>query len=103
MQKEKILARSRAEKKDEGMEYSMNRGRLYGMAAMTVIYIALFVFNWIYHQKNYSLFAMYWVYLGFESLGRYTIIKKPVLLFCFILSIIIGILFIAAHIISVVR
>lgn len=34
MTKEEILERSRKEKKDEGTEYMMNRGRRYGVMAV---------------------------------------------------------------------
>lgn len=37
MTKEEILERSRKEKKDEGTEYMMNRGRRYGVMAMSSI------------------------------------------------------------------
>lgn len=103
MEKEEILAMSRAEKKDEGAEYVMDKGRRYGIAAMTMIYLALLVFNMIYHQNSYTLFAMYWIYLGFEFLGRYKVTKKSVLLCGSIASVVLGIVFVAVHIISVAR
>lgn len=103
MKKEEILARSRAEKKDEGAEYAMDKGRLYGIAAMTVVYLALLVFNWIYRQSSHALFAMYWVYVGFELLGRYKIAKKPMLLCGAVASVLMGLVFIVIHIISAVR
>lgn len=103
MEKEEILAMSRAEKKDEGAEYVMDKGRRYGIAAMTMIYLALLVFNMIYHQNSYTLFAMYWIYVGFEFLGRYKVTKKSVLLCGSIASVVLGIVFVAVHIISVAR
>ena len=45
MTKEEILERSRKEKKDEGTEYMMNRGRRYGVMAMSSMFIILAVFN----------------------------------------------------------
>ncbi len=41
MTKEEILARSRNEKKDEGTEYIASRGRRWGVAAMSLMYLAL--------------------------------------------------------------
>ena len=35
MNREEILALSRAEKKDEGEEFALGKGRLYGEAALT--------------------------------------------------------------------
>lgn len=34
MKKEEILAKSRAENKDEGIEYAANKGRNYGVKAL---------------------------------------------------------------------
>ena len=52
MTKEEILARSRNEKKDEGTEYIASRGRRWGVAAMSLMYLALIVFNWFNGQDN---------------------------------------------------
>ena len=67
MTKEEILARSRNEKKDEGTEYIASRGRRWGVAAMSLMYLALIVFNWFNGQDNYQLMAVFWAYLGFEA------------------------------------
>ena len=103
MKKEEILARSRAEKKDEGTEYAMGKGRLYGIAAMTIIYLALLSFNWVYRQNSDTLFAMYWIYVGFELLGRYKVTKKPVLLFGAVMGILACAGFLTAYVIRIVR
>ncbi len=103
MKKEEILARSRAEKRDEGVEFELGKGRLYGITGMTVLYLALLIFNWVYNQNNSSLFAMYWTYLAFEMLGRYRVIKKKSLLAGGILSAMAAAGFLIAHIITVVR
>lgn len=103
MKKDEILAKSRAEKKDEGTEYALGKGRLYGISAMTIIYLALLVFNWVYSQSNYTLFGMYWIYLGFELLGRYKVTKQPILLCGAIIGILACAGFIFAYVISIVR
>ena len=43
MTKEEILAKSRNEKKDEGVEYIASRGRRWGVAAMSLMFIVLVV------------------------------------------------------------
>lgn len=103
MKKEEILARSRAEKKDEGTEFVLGKGRLYGVLGMTIMYLALLIFNFFYDQSNAALFTVYWFYLGFELLGRYKVIKQTGLLFSAIMGILAGLGFAAAHIICVVR
>lgn len=103
MKKEEILERSRAEKKDEGVEFEQGRGRLYGIAGMTVLYLVLIIFNWAYKQNNSSLFAVYWTYLAFEMFGRYRVIRKKSLFTEGIISAIAAAGFLIAHIIMVVR
>lgn len=70
MKKEDILAKSRAEKQDEGVEYVAGKGRYYGVKAMSVMFLALMLFNWIQGQKNEIIFALWWTYVGFEALGE---------------------------------
>ncbi len=52
MKKEEILEKSRAEKKDEGVEFALEKGRLYGVTGMTLLYFALLIFNCIYKQNK---------------------------------------------------
>lgn len=103
MQREEILERSRAERKDEGMEFALDKGRLYGITGMTLLYLALLVFNRCFNQDNSSLFAMYWTYLAFEMFGRYRTIKKKSSLAIGIVSVLAAILFLAIHVIMSVR
>ena len=70
MKKEEILAKSRAEKQDEGKAYIAGKGRYYGVVAMAVMFIVLMVFNWTQGQRNDILCAMWWTYAGFEALGK---------------------------------
>lgn len=70
MKKEEILAKSRAEKHDEGVEYVAGRGRYYGVTAMSAMFIVLIIFNLVQGRKNDMLFAMWWTYAGFEALGK---------------------------------
>ncbi|MCI8521309.1 MAG: hypothetical protein HFE51_00685 [Clostridia bacterium] len=103
MKKEEILEKSRAEKKDEGVEFALEKGRLYGITGMTLLYLALLVFNRIYEQNNSSLFAMYWTYLAFEMFGRYRVRKNKNSLAVGIVSILMAAGFLVSHIIMVVR
>lgn len=103
MKKEDILERSRNEKKDEGVEYTMSKGRKIGVAGMASMFIILFLFNFFTGQDNYMVEALFWSYIGFESFGRYSVTKQKVLLFTAIVGVIVGILALATHIISVLR
>ena len=77
MKKEEILARSRQEKADEGIEYAMNRGRSAGVRALSVMFLVLCAFNYWKGITNYAIFALYWSYLGFECYGRYQVTSRP--------------------------
>ncbi len=103
MNREEILALSRAEKKDEGEEFALGKGRLYGEAALTFMYLALLVFNWIYDRDNSMLFGLYWMYLAFELIGRYRVKRQKLLLSGAVISIIASLCFTAGYVISVVR
>ncbi len=103
MKKEEILEKSRAEKKDEGVEFALEKGRLYGITGMTLLYLALLVFNCIYGQNNSSLFAMYWTYLAFEMFGRYRVRRNKSSLMIGIISILMAAGFLVSHIVIVVR
>ena len=94
MKKEEILEKSRAEKKDEGVEFALEKGRLYGITGMTLLYLALLVFNRIYEQNNSSLFEMF---------GRYRVRKNKNSLAVGIVSILMAAGFLVSHIIMVVR
>lgn len=71
MKKEEILAKSRAEKQDEGVEYVANKGRYYGVKAMSAVFIALILFNLWQGKPNSAIYVMFWTYAGFESIGKY--------------------------------
>ncbi|MDO4286430.1 MAG: DUF6442 family protein [Eubacteriales bacterium] len=92
MKKEDILAKSRAEKQDEGVEYVAGKGRYYGVKAMSVMFLALMLFNWIQGQKNEIIFALWWTYVGFEALGKYQVGHEKAYLITAVCGITAGIL-----------
>ena len=103
MNKEEILARSRQEKKDEGVEYALDRGRRAGITAMSLIFMLICIFNFWQGYSNYAVFAMYWMYFGFESYGRYVGSKQKISLMGMVLGIVTSLTFFAAHVMYVLR
>lgn len=101
MKKEEILAKSRAEKQDEGVEYIANKGMHYGVKAMSVVTIALVLFNFWQGKPNDMIFAVYWIYAGFELIGKYRASRKRTWLFCGVLGVITGITFGITYVIGV--
>lgn len=47
MNREEILAKSRAEKTDEGMQQAENRGRRIGVSAFCCVYVFIVIFNFV--------------------------------------------------------
>ncbi|MDO5783543.1 MAG: DUF6442 family protein [Eubacteriales bacterium] len=101
MKKEDILAKSRAEKQDEGVEYAANKGRNYGVKALCATFVVLVLLNSYLGQSNDSIFTMFWMYCGFESVGKYRASGNKVWLVIGIMGIICAILFCITHIIAV--
>lgn len=101
MNKDEILERSRKEKKDEGLEYAVNKGRRIGTAGMSAMFIALVIFNLLEGINNYAIFALFWTYVGLENLGRYTVTKGRTLLIGSIAGILAGLLYLVCYILHV--
>ncbi|WP_379138550.1 DUF6442 family protein [Paenibacillus sp. sgz500958] len=78
MKREEILEKSREEKRDEGKEFILDRGRRSGVIGMVILFCILAVFN-LYNNRqetNSALIAMMFGYLGFEGLGLYKLTRK---------------------------
>ena len=103
MTKEEILAKSRNEKRDEGTEYIASRGRRWGVGAMSLMFIALSVFNWANGQDNDQLLAVFWAYLGFEAYGMYKVTHECSRLIAAICGLIVAVLFAVCYVITVLR
>ncbi len=98
MEKEEILARSRQEKPDEGTEYARSKGAALGMAGMCLMFLCLILFNLFNGISSHALMAMFWAYLGLESLGQYRVTGQKLLLTGAVLGILAGILSALCHI-----
>lgn len=101
MNKDEILERSRREKKDEGLEYAMNKGRRIGTAGMSAMFIVLVIFNLMKGINNYAIFALFWTYIGLENLGKYTVTRERKLLVGSIAGILAGLLYLVCYILHV--
>ncbi len=102
MKKEEVLERSRNEKKDEGKEFIFDQGRKSGVIGMLVIFVILAGFN-LYHnhqETNFALIAMFFGYLGCESLGIYRITKKKIELLKLIMGCIVSVSFFVMYLVG---
>lgn len=76
MNRDEILAKSRQEKKDEGMRDAENRGRRAGFAAFTVVFIIIIMINFINGRPNYGPLAMFWIYVSAEAYPKYCFTQR---------------------------
>lgn len=76
MDKEEILAKSRQEKKDEGMTEAENRGHRIGVMAFSAVFIFIVLFNLFNGQSNYAPMAMFWAFLSAEAYPKYRFTKQ---------------------------
>lgn len=67
MNKEEILQKSRAEKKDEGEIHARRTGTAWGFAAMTVMYLAVTLATLLCGGRAYTLAPIHAIY--FTSCG----------------------------------
>ena len=71
MNREEILAKSRAEKMDEGMQQAENRGRRIGVSAFCCVYVFIVIFNFVQGYPSYGFHAMFWAFVAAEAYPKY--------------------------------
>jgi hypothetical protein len=105
MKKEEILEKSREEKRDEGKEFVLDKGRKSGVIGMVIIFCILAVFNLYTNRQetNSALLALIFGYLGFEGLGLYRITKKKMDLIRIIAGCIVSITFLIIYLNKVIN
>ena len=80
MNRDEILAKSRAEGIDEGAREAENRGRKMGVTAFCLMEVAVAAFNALTEQPNYVPLALFWTFLAAEAYPRYRFSKDKSLL-----------------------
>ena len=101
MNKDEILEKSRAQKKDEGEEFAENKGRRAGVVAFCIIFIIILFFNTATGQNNFAPYSMFWAYMAAEAYGKYRVTKEKKLLVTLVFAAIASVLFLACHVIEV--
>lgn len=76
MKKEEILSKSRQEKKDEGIEFTENKGRKLGFIIFICIYVFILAFNAEVGRSSYELYALCLTFLSSESILKYKFTHK---------------------------
>lgn len=103
MNKKEILAKSRQESKDEGIEYAHNKGHRIGMIVVLAMFLVLVIYNLIKDLNNNAIFALLSMYFGVENYGMYRFTNKKGELVCSVLGVFSGLVFFISYIIGTSR
>ena len=98
MDRDEILAKSRAEGRDEGQDYADAMGRRAGLIAMTAIMVILLVFNSRMGRRSDDVFCMYWTYLGVKAFEKYRITGNKGRLIGAAVGLLLGVAFLILHV-----
>ncbi len=102
MLKEEVLAKSRNERADEGMENAGNRGRQFGFIAFCVMFVILTIFIVLYDSAKtfYAISALFWIYVSVEACAKYRFAKNKAYLVTAIAGSIASLAFLANYILT---
>lgn len=81
MDKNDVLDKARHEGNDEGMKHAKNKGRAWGVAAFTAVYVIISIFNLITDKPNDIENLFYTAYISAESFPEFLFTKKKIFLF----------------------
>ena len=101
MNKEEILARSRAKQNDEGMRDAEEQGRRIGIRAFCLVELVVLIFNYCTDQPAYVPMSMFWAFTAAEAYPKYRFTGKRSFLAITIVGGITSLLFLVCHILSV--
>ncbi|MDO4170034.1 MAG: DUF6442 family protein [Lachnospiraceae bacterium] len=101
MNKEEILAKSRAENNDEGVKNIENESIRIGFKACSCVFIFIILFNYFTGKDNYVPFAMFCAFAAAESYPKYTFTRNKKYIFFIIIDAIASILSLLSYVESV--
>ncbi|MCI2056491.1 MAG: DUF6442 family protein [Oscillibacter sp.] len=103
MDKNEILKKSREAKEDEGVAYTEDRGRRYGVIGFCSVFIVIMLFNLFTGQNNFVPYSMFFAYMAAEAYGKYRLTKGKSLMATTVLGAIASVCFLACHILEVLH
>lgn len=75
MDKEKILAKSREEQYDEGVEYRLEQAQKKAMSVLMVIAFSIAVINFFAKRSTSEILMVYFSYMAMYHYGRYKVLE----------------------------
>ena len=103
MTREEILARSRSEHRDEGMEYAENLGRKIGFSAFCCVFLILILFQFFTGGEVEGFLALFWAFLAAEALPNYQFTRKKSYLITAICGALASLLFLVDFMLDALR
>lgn len=98
MDKEKLLEQMRDEGYDEGLEYAESEGMNLGYLAMSLMILALVIFNLFVHENSYSILALSNTFIAAKAYSHYKVLKDKISKYTCIIAGIASALFLLFHI-----
>ena len=86
MNRQEILAKSRAVRQDEGFQHASNKGLLWGNLILSFIYVAIVIISVLNKQSISAATAMLMGFWAVESFPKYKFTKQPLYLALMIVS-----------------
>ena len=80
MDKEKILAKSREENYDEGVEYRLEQNEKHAMSLLMVLVFSIAVVNFFVKRSTSEILMVYFSYMAMHHYGRYKVLEDKKIL-----------------------
>ena len=80
MDKEKILAKSREENYDEGVEYRLEQAEKRAMSVLMVLVFSIAVINFFGKRSTSEILMVYFSYMAMYHYGRYKVLEDKKIL-----------------------
>ena len=101
MDKEKILAKSREEHFDEGVEYRLELAQKRAMSVLVVIVFSIAVINFFVKRSTSEILMVYFSYMAMYHYGRYKVLEDKKILKHAILCGVLAVLDFAENVIAI--
>lgn len=103
MSKNKNSNKSKKESQYRDVKYVENQGKTISFTVLAAFFLFVVIFNRIKGASNYSLFALFWVFVAAESIKKYLLSRQRTHLVTVVASFLAAALFLANHVLEVIK